>query len=552
MDDHNDSRDGLTRRDLLKLGVAAAGVAVTEVARPGIAPAQTPKRGGVFRIRGEDATVGFDPHLAANSHKIGTNLSFTHSRLVKPKAGASITPGTFRIEPDLAESWSQPNDRTYVFKLRKGVRWHPKPPVNGRELTADDVKYTFDRALTIKGNPNRAAVSLLEKVEALDRSTVKFTLTEPFAWFLDHLANTVSWIVPREAVEHFGDLKRAEACIGTGPWMLERYEPNVRLTFVRNPNYYVPGLPYVDAVEVTVDEDPSSRMAAWLGGKYDFAPEYGQCVRRLDLDLARQRKPRLQTQEYVVLFGGITMMKLDREPFKDVRVRRALAIASNWKEILETNAWSLGHGVPNPTIPAALREWTIPIDQLTPEGRRLYEVNPAEAKRLLAQAGHATGLKLPVEATLAWSPDYVDALEVTMRNWKSGGIDTELRGKEFGAYMASTFLGKFEKLAHGLRGGTPVADAYLAAFHLPGEAVNSSGVDDPKLTDMIKLQRRTLDPAKRREIVFDIQRYLAEQVYYNYGPSVGTVAAWEPYVKNFAPQVGHDYGGRLMVAWLDK
>src|SRR5262249_11195722 len=147
---------------------------------------------------------------------------------------------------------------------------------------------------------------------------------------------------------------------------------------------------------------------------------------------------------------------------------------------------------------------------------------------------------------------YVDALQVGMRNWKNGGIDTELRGKEFGAYMASTFLGKFEKLAHGLRGATPIADSYLASFHLPGEAINSSGVDDPKLTEMIRLQPRTLDPAKRREIVFDIQRSLAEQVYYQYGPSVETVAAWEPYVKNFAPNVGQDYGGRLMVAWLDK
>jgi len=285
---------------------------------------------------------------------------------------------------------------------------------------------------------------------------------------------------------------------------------------------------------VSVDEDPSSRLAAWLAGRYDFAPEYGQCVRRLDLDVARRRKPALKTQDFIVLFGGITMMKLDREPFRDVRVRRALALASNWKEGLETNAWSLGNGAPNPTIPAALREWTIPISQLTPEGRRLYDQDLSEARRLLAQAGFPTRLK------------------VVMRNWKDAGIDTELRGKEFGAFMASVIYGKFETLAHSLRGGTPIADLSLYNFHVPGEALNSSGVDDPKLTDMIRLQRRTLDPVKRREVVHDIQRYLAEQMYYHYGPSVSTVAAWEPYVKNFAPNLGHDYGGRLMVAWLDR
>src|SRR2546422_10427644 len=146
----------ISRRDLLKLGGAAvaAGVGIPLVEEA--AEAQTPKRGGVFRIRGEDATTGFDPHLFTNHHRISTNLSFTHSRLVKVKAGPSVTPGTLPIEGDLAESWTQPTDRTYVFKLRKGVRWHPKPPVNGRELTADDVKYTYERFLAIKGNPNRS------------------------------------------------------------------------------------------------------------------------------------------------------------------------------------------------------------------------------------------------------------------------------------------------------------------------------------------------------------------------------------------------------------
>ena len=543
----------ITRRDLLKLGGAAvAAEAVLPVLDCGAAEAQTPKRGGIFRIRGEDATTGFDPHLSANHHRIATNLSFTHSRLVKVRAGASVVPGTLPIEPDLAESWIQPSDRTYVFKLRKGVRWHSKAPVNGRELTADDVKYTYERFLTVKGNPSRSMLGLVEKIDALDRYTVRFALSEPFGWFLDYLATTVMWVVAPEAVERFGDLRRAEACIGTGPWMLERYEPNVRLTFVRNPNYFLPGLPYTDGIEVTIDEDPSSRLAAWLAGRYDFAPEYGQCVRRLDLDVARRRKPALKTQDFIVLFGGITMMKLDREPFRDVRVRRALALASNWKEGLETNAWSLGNGAPNPTIPAALREWTIPITQLTPEGRRLYDQDLSEAKRLLAQAGFPTGLKVPLDATLGWSSDYVDLLQVVMRNWKEVGIETELRGKEFGAFMASAIYGKFEKLAHSLRGGTPIADLSLYNFHVPGEALNSSGVDDPKLTDMIRLQRRMLDPVKRREIVYDIQRYLAEQVYYHYDPSVSTVAAWEPYVKNFAPNLGHDYGGRLMVAWLDR
>jgi peptide/nickel transport system substrate-binding protein len=540
----------LTRRDFLQLSGAA--VAAHAILPAGASAQETPRRGGVFRIRGEDATTGFDPHLVVNHHRISTNLSFTHSRLVKIKAGPSVVPGTQPIEPDLAESWSQPNDRTYVFKLRKGVRWHPKPPVNGRELTADDVKYTYDRFLQVKGNPNRSMLGHVEKIDVVDKYTVRFTLSEPFGWFLDYLANTVMWIIPREAVEQYGDLRRAESVIGTGPWMLERYEPNTRLIFVRNKDYFMPGLPYADGVEVTVDEDPSSRMASWIAGKYDFAPEYGQCVRRLDLPVAQQRRPGLKTQDFVVLFGAFTAMKLDREPFRDVRVRRALGMSDDWKQILETNAWSLGKGLPNPAVPAALREWAIPIDQLTPTGRRLYERDVNESKRLLSEAGFPQGFKTTVEATLAWSPDYVDALQVSMRGWKDAGIDAELKPKDFGAYMATTIYGKFDKLGHGLRGGSPIADITLYNAHVPGEPLNASGVDDPKLTEMLRLQRRTLDVAKRREIVYDIQRYLAEQVYYAYGPSVSTVSAWEPYVRNFAPNLGHDYGGRLMAAWIAK
>lgn len=537
----------ISRRDVLKLaGTAAAATPIL----PHAVSAQTPKRGGVLRVRGEDP-VGFDPHLTV-SFKTMQSLSFTHSRLLKVKAGSGVTPGTLPIEGDLAESWTQPNDTTYVFTLRKGVRWHPKPPVGGRELTAEDVKYTFERFLGTRANPNRGSLEFIERVEAPDRHTVRFTLKEPYAWFLDALAGTFAWIVAREAVEKFGDLRRPEACIGTGPWMLDRYEPNVRLIYVRNPGYFVPGLPYVDGVEMTIDDDPSSRLAAWLAGKYDFAPEAGMVVRRLDLDIARQRKPGLQTAEHTVVFGGITWMKLDQDPFRDVRVRRALAQAGNWREILETNAWSQGHGVPNPAVPAAFRDWSIPIAELPPDTRRLYEHNTAEAKRLLREAGLPNGFKTPLETTGGYGPDWLDSLQVTVKNWKSAGVETDLKLKEYGAFISTTIFGKFERMATGLFGLWLVPDSYLYNHYMPGQLLNAGGVNDPKLAEMIRLQRRTFDLRKRRDVLYDIQRYCAQQAYVLYGPSVSAMAAWEPYVKNFAPNIGFDYGGRLMVTWLDR
>ena len=126
-----------SRRDLLTLGgVAIAGIALGAPA----VRAETPKRGGTLTIRAWDPPL-FDQMLTT-AYRVNVPITFTHSRLLKHRAGPDIQPTTFAVEGDLAESWTQPNETTYVFKLRRGVRWHPKPPVNGRELTADDVKYT--------------------------------------------------------------------------------------------------------------------------------------------------------------------------------------------------------------------------------------------------------------------------------------------------------------------------------------------------------------------------------------------------------------------------
>jgi peptide/nickel transport system substrate-binding protein len=542
----------LTRRDLLKAGGALAVAAAVPVAGPRAAAAQAPKRGGTLRLTVITDPLGFDPHQTI-SFATMVPLSFVYSRLVKVKAGPSVKPMTYPIEPDLAESWTQPSDTTYVFKLKKGVRWHPKPPVNGRELTADDVKYTYERFLTLKGNPNRPVLESIEKIEALDKHTVKFTLSEPNAWFLDLLASTSTWIIAKECVEKFGDLKKVESVVGTGPWMLERWEPNIKLLYTRNPNYFVSGLPYADNVEALIDKDPSSRLARWLSGQTDFGPEYQQCVRWLELPQAKQRKPGLQTAEYVWFTSGVVGIKLANQPFGDIRVRRALSRATNLAEVFESLAFSQGHWAPNPAVPAAHAEWAVPIDQLGPEGRKLYEFSIPEARRLLAEAGLSNGFKTTVEAPgTGYGPDFMDFVQIQIKNWKEAGIDAQLQLKEYGAFISSTIYGKFDQMFVGLRGAWTDPEAYFYRPYMPGQPLNVMGVNDPKLTEMIKLQRRTFDGAKRKQIVFDIQRYLAEQALFGANGSIRVVSAWDAHIKNFMPNNGFDYGGRLMAAWIDK
>jgi len=548
--------NSLTRRNVLKLGGAglAAGVsgATVDLLNPQTGDAQAPRRGGVFRLPLGQPPM-FDHQLTVNW---GTQIavSFTHSRLVKVKAGPSVTPGTFPLEPDVAESWSQPTETTYVFKLRRGVRWQNKPPVNGRELTAEDVRYTYERILTDKGSVNVSMYRAIAKVEAVDKYTVRFTLKEPFAWFLDMVANPMAGaIIAKECVEKFGDLKKPEAVIGTGPWMLDGYKPNVSITLVRNPTYFVAGLPYIDRVEMFVDEDNASRMAAFLAGKYDLGWEYMGIINRVDWvqikDVLKQKRPRLQTVEFTTPVVSHISMRTDKAPYSDVRVRRAMSMAIDRKGIID--AIYEGVGVVNPPVPAALRDWSIPMDQLG-EGLAYYKYDPAAAKKLLAEAGVPNGFSATVEFTTYGSTILVDGCQLVLKNLKDVGIDAKLVTKEYGAYISTTFYGKFDTLAYGPQTGFQEPDNHLYGQYYPGELKNQSHINDPVVADMLIRQRRTQDLAKRREIVYDIQKYLAKQQYYVQIPSPTHVAVWDGAVKNYAPNHGYDYGGRLMAAWLDR
>src|SRR6266404_1716544 len=545
-------RDGVSRRDLLKAGGVLAATAVAPQFGLHGALAQTPKRGGTISLRLWDPPH-FDPHLTI-SYKTNILYTFTHSRLLKYKAGPAVQPGTFTLEGDLAESWSQLSETTYIFKLRKGVRWHAKPPVNGRELTADDVKYTFDRFVNEKGNAYRSMLAALDKVEVVDKYTVKFTLKEPYVWFLDMVANPMALaIIAREAVEKFGDLKKPEAVIGTGPWMLEGYRPNVGLTYVRNPTFHLAGLPYIDKVEVAVDEDNASRMAAFIAGKYDLGWEYQGVINRVDWvqikDTLKQKRPRLQTAEYPNSVMSHIYMRTDKPPFSDIRVRRAMSLAINRPGIID--AVYEGVGALNPPVPAALKEWSVPMDQLG-EGGRWYKYDLAQAKRLMAEAGYPNGLSATMEFTTYGSQVLIDMTQLVLKGLKDISIDTKLNTKEYGAYIATTFYGKFDSMAFGPQTGFQEPDNFLYGQYYPGELKNQSHINDPIVADMLARQRRTQDSLKRREVIWDIQPYLAQHSYYVQMPSAIQIAVWDAAVKNYAPNVSYDYGGRLMAAWIER
>ena len=541
----------LSRRDVLKAGLAAgAMLSAWPLHRPPAlwgAEAGQPKRGGILRAWGYDPPH-FDPQLTING-KTHNTVSFVYSTLVRYKVGPEIPPGTFIVEPHLAERWESPDDTTYVFHLRQGVTWHNKPPVNGRELVAEDVKFTFERFLREPGNAARYVLEPVDRVEVVDRYTVKFLLKEPFVWLVNMLANPLSmWIIAPEVVEKYGDLKQAEHAIGTGPFLLERYEPNVKTVFRRNPDYFLPGQPWVDGVEWLVVGDDSAALAMYRTGQLDAGPWHWWSVRQQDVEALKKTHPHLMYQDFLSNVSHAIWMATDQPPFNDVRVRRAISQAIDRQAIIDA---VFIQGEPTPAVSRGLPEWSPRVDELG-AGATYYQYAPKEARRLLADAGFPHGLKTQLTVTNGLGRDLVDAAQLAQRYLKDVGIEAELKLQEYGAYMATTFAGKFEGLAFGPLSIAWEPDSVLYGLYAPDQARNSGHVNDPTITAMLKEQRRTKDLQARKQIVFDLQRYIAEQQYYVYLYAIGIAGSWQPYVKNYAPTPSFDYGSRTAALWLER
>src|SRR2546428_10573060 len=246
--------------------LAATGGSLAFAQAPAVG--EKPKYGGIIRLA-EREPPNLDPHLSIsfNPQNIG---SLIYNGLVRFLYGhEQKDPYDLTIMPDLAERWEYTDDKTVVFYLRKGVKFHNKPPVNGREVKAQDVKYSLERFAAKSGF--RARFDDVDRVEVADDYTVKIVTKNPFAPLLINLASpSHNFILPKEAEDKYGDFNKVEAAIGTGPFILERYERGVKLVFKRNPDYDIKGLPYVDGIEWQVTPEIAARVSLLRTGKVDF------------------------------------------------------------------------------------------------------------------------------------------------------------------------------------------------------------------------------------------------------------------------------------------
>jgi len=530
------------RREFLKVtgGTAAA------LAAPRMARAQQPKRGGVLKHIGLEPP-SFDIH-ATVSYQTQLVSSFVHRTLFKFVNGPQYNPSDFTLVPDLALKVEVSRDgRQYTITLRQGVRWEPRPPVNGRELVAADVKYSLERAAKKSGYAS--LLGQLEAVETPDKYTVRVHLGDAFAPFLHNLAEPWNGILPPEVEEKMGDFKAAESLIGCGPFVLERYEPGVKAVFARNPNYYQKGLPHLDKVEWLFVKDRSSQLSLFRAGQVDI-PFYDSRIPRSDVASFKKSNPAYPIVYWDWLANRTLAMRTDKPPFSDVRVRRALSMAVDRKkwvaQYLEGQGYE-DHGA----VPAPMREWKLPAKDLG-DGAKYLEHNPTAAKKLLAEAGFPSGLKVKCTHWPGYGPEYVEDLELLAFNLKQIGVELQIVNEEYGNYIRGSFLGKYDETSWGPSSIFTEGDGYLYNFYKTGQPNNRSHVSDTQLDVMLDAQRRYTAKSSRKKVIDEIQRYTAERVYYIYTPYPKNVASWTPRVKNYGPKNSFDRGAQLEVVWLDK
>ncbi len=525
-------------------------VCVTVLATAPPTPAQTPKRGGVIRIAEREAP-SLDPHLSI-SFLTHSYVSLSYSQLVRfPNGPEQKSPTDFSILPDLAEKWTVSRDgKVYTFSLRKGVRFHQKPPVNGREVVADDVKYSLERFMAKSGFAPR--FEPVTAIDVLDRYTVRVTLKEPYAPFLNHLANSsFCAILPREAEEKFKDFNHPDAVIGTGPFILKSYEKGVRMVFERNPDYFMKGLPYLDGAVVEITPDAAARLSVLRAGKAELPHVWGW-ISPEEARSVKKTNPEMVVTPFQIIGMGFIYMRTDQPPFNDVRVRRAMSLA------IDRKAWNdaliFGEGcVDAGPIPCALKEWKLDAAKIEPaRAKYLVGYDPAEAKRLLAEAGFPRGFTTPMFHWPGYVVPWRSYYELAAENLGKVGINVELKAEEYGKYISTTAVGKYEKMAMGPSTPFTEVDDFLYGRFYPELPTNQSHVADAELTKMLLAQRREMDPKKRKQMVDDIQRYLADKAYYVYVPQWPQYVAHPPYVKGFQHHDGYGLGMRLIYTWLDK
>ena len=441
------------------------------------------------------------------------------------------------VECELCESWEMEDERTFAFQLRQDVLWQNIEPVNGRNLTAEDIVFSYHRQRQ-QDWPNAPLLRAIRGLEAPQPHTLRISLAFADADFLLSLASGHSKIVASEAVESQGDLINGPT-IGSGPWILIGTQPDGLHTFASNPDYFEDGLPFVDRLNINIITDSATRDAAFRVKNLDVRQMEPQ-----EWELFKKSQPDVRFA--LIKEGGIGLevaLKASVPPFDDVRVRQAVFQAINpWKAIQDI--W-LGSAYVSLGFPPVEADWLLGDVEL--EG---YFKNPQQARELLRQA--RPDAQVPVTIKVGdFGEAYAAHAQRIADELKAVGFRPTVELVNRRVFGEDVWLGGDYQMFVGPIAPITSPNGYLIPLlHSQGQW-NTTEHSDEFLDSLIEAQAQEFDPLTRKELVLEIQRRaLANALRFMPVTRISTWTWW-PRVQNFHPNfAGFEYSHWARV-WLE-
>jgi len=571
----------LSRRRLVRggavLGAGLAGAALVgcgggDDAQPAApAPAQSaatptpktaapagPKRGGIYRVATTADPPTLDPYGSGSFATKGF-AAHIYSRLFRIDAQPDTNPYDQGVIPDLAEKFETKDGQSWVVTLKRGVKFHDVAPVSGRELTTDDVLFSWKR-LTDPKSVNRSAVEAVTKAEAVDRHTLRFELKAPSPIFIEILADANNFFVM--PAESDGKFQPTVTPIGTGPWMLDSYQVSSRFKYKRNPAYFVEGVPYLDGIDVPIIPEYANSKAQFEAGNLDALGIISDDV----IDLHKRHSA---WQWVGLVTGGVAYLffsppdKDPNAPWRDERYRQAASMAFDRSAIMELsyNVKALKAAGLDPSdkwnniVGVTMAKWWLDPQSAAhgPTGK-FFRFDAAEARKLLAAAG---GEKTPIKyqyASPVYGVTFDRAAEAIGNYLRDAGFPATTEIQDYTAvYFPNTRAGNFNGVALGATPAYPEVTGYVDRYFSKTSS-NASKVDDPQLNDLRAKQSVEFDGKKRLDLIHSIQRRNAEMMFYTPTP-VGGGSTWTAYQKRVRGVANtRGYGAPTEVTariWLD-
>ena len=528
--------------------IAALGLVVATLTFAAPAQSQAPKSGGTLNVMlREDLSQGFAIHESSTISTVFPAAPCFNNLVQFDPAKAIESPDT--IVGDLAEKWSwQDNYRNLVFFLRKNVKWH-----DGQPFTSKDVKFTFDMLregpdapAKLRIKPRKDWYANVEAIEAPDAHTVVFRLKRPQPSLLSMFASGYTPIY----AAHIPPANYRTSCIGTGPFKVKEWRKGEYLDYVKNPDYFIKGRPYLDALHYVVIVERGTRTAALQAGQLDVAFP-GETTKAASEQL-KKAVPQLVVTPVATAVTDNIIMNSKKPPFDNQKVRLAVSYAIDRRGLIQ--AVHQGAGVPGAAMaPKPYGVWGMPEkDLLALPGYGKPSEMKDRARKLLAEAGVTPQKPLRVEMVTRAIAVYVDMASFVINELKQVGIDATLKQIETAQWHAMATRGDYQIGANLTGLGVDDPDANLYENFACGSPRNYSFYCDEHVMKMIDQQSQELDVKRRLGIVVTIQKKLEEDAARPVlDHRIDYFTMW-PHVKNLVPHHNIYNFARMQDVWSDK